>query len=78
MQTSPIKLVLLSTSALLALTSPAYAYLDPGTGSIILQAIVGGIAAVSVGFAAARHQLKAFFSKLFGKNSNPEDHKENE
>ena len=27
------------------MTAPAYAYLDPGTGSIILQAIVGGAAA---------------------------------
>ena len=29
---------------LLALHSPAYAYLDPGTGSILLQGIIGGVA----------------------------------
>ena len=28
-----------------ASTAPAYAYLDPGTGSILLQAIVGDVAA---------------------------------
>ena len=26
------------------LSNPAYAYLDPGVGSVILQAIIGGIA----------------------------------
>ena len=40
-----IKIVFLSTvSFFLALTS-AHAYLDPGTGSIILQGIIGAIAA---------------------------------
>jgi hypothetical protein len=29
----------------ISMSSPAYAYLDPGTGSIVLQAIIGGIAA---------------------------------
>lgn len=28
--------------------SPAYAYLDPGTGSILLQAILGSIAAGAI------------------------------
>jgi hypothetical protein len=28
--------------------TPAYAYLDPGTGSAILQGILGGIAAIAV------------------------------
>lgn len=30
---------------LFSMTSSAYAYLDPGTGSIALQAIIGGLAA---------------------------------
>lgn len=29
-------------------TSPAYAYLDPGTGSIILQVLLGGIAGIAL------------------------------
>lgn len=28
-----------------AMIVPAHAYLDPGTGSIILQAVIGGVAA---------------------------------
>ena len=34
---------------LLAMTAtPAHAYLDPGTGSMLLQVILGGVAAVAV------------------------------
>lgn len=31
-----------------ATTTPAYAYLDPGTGSMILQVLLGGLAGVAV------------------------------
>ena len=31
-----------------AFTSPAYAYLDPGTGSIILQVLLGGVAGLAL------------------------------
>ena len=34
--------------ALLALERPAAAYLDPGTGSMLLQVLLGGVAAVGV------------------------------
>ena len=30
--------------AMLAMTGPAYAYLDPGTGSMMLQLLLGGVA----------------------------------
>lgn len=30
--------------ALIAASAPAHAYLDPGTGSMILQGVIGGIA----------------------------------
>lgn len=29
-------------------TAPAYAYLDPGTGSMILQVLIGGIAGLAL------------------------------
>jgi hypothetical protein len=31
-----------------ALATPAHAYLDPGTGSMILQLLLGGVAGVAV------------------------------
>lgn len=40
-----ISAALLLCAACFALTQPAYAYLDPGTGSMILQGIIGGVAA---------------------------------
>lgn len=38
-------------------TSPAYAYLDPGTGSIILQVLLGGIAGLVLAVKLYWHKL---------------------
>ena len=43
-----LRLGVLSGLLLGIFLSPAYAYLDPGTGSIILQVILGGVAGVLV------------------------------
>ena len=45
----------------------AYAYLDPGTGSIILQAILGAIAAGVSYCTFYWNKVKNFFKKLFKK-----------
>lgn len=50
------------------MAAPAYAYLDPGTGSIIIQAIIGTIVG---GLAALRlywEKVKTFFSRNKTKN----------
>ena len=39
---------LMSFAALLMATRDAHAYLDPGTGSLLLQGLIAGIAAASV------------------------------
>lgn len=49
-------------------TTSANAYLDPGTGSIILQAILGFIAASIATISLYWSKLKFFFTKLFKKN----------
>jgi hypothetical protein len=36
----------------------AYAYLDPGTGSMMLQVILGGVAAVGVAVKLYWHKLR--------------------
>ena len=56
--------------SLILYSSNAYAYLDPGTGSFILQAIMGFLAAVSAGFLYYWSKVKNFFLKLFKKNKN--------
>jgi hypothetical protein len=54
---------LLGGAALLLVlfTQTAYAYLDPVTGSFIVQGIVGGIAAIMVGFRSFREKVINFF-----------------
>ncbi len=58
--------------AIFLIVSNAYAYLDPGTGSFILQAIIGFLAAVSAGFLYYWTKVKNFFLKLFKKKDNDE------
>lgn len=41
----------------------AYAYLDPGLGSIILQGIIASIAATSITIKIYWQKIKNFFSK---------------
>jgi len=41
-----------------SLAAPAFAYLDPGTGSMLLQVILGGIAAVGVALKLFWHKIR--------------------
>jgi hypothetical protein len=45
--------------AVLSLASPAYAYLDPGTGSMLVSAVIGVVAAVGLA-------LKMFWYRVIG------------
>jgi hypothetical protein len=49
--------------------SPSYAYLDPGTGAIILQAILGGIAAAFTYIIFYFKKVKSFLREIFKKKS---------
>jgi hypothetical protein len=49
------------------LTQPAYAYLDPGTASLLLQGIIGGVAAAITVVSLYYNRLKAAFFRLIGK-----------
>lgn len=54
------KLVMFVISGLIVLSllpSPAFAYLDPGTGSAILQGILGALAAIAVALKLYWHKL---------------------
>ncbi|WP_421783744.1 hypothetical protein [Kiloniella litopenaei] len=48
---------------------PAHAYLDPGTGSIIIQSIIGGIAAAATFGALYWAKVKAFFNSILHKET---------
>ena len=51
------------------LATPAYAYLDPGTGGIILQAILAFIATTIATLSFYWTKVKLFLIKLFKKNN---------
>ena len=48
---------------LISYTSPAYAYLDPGTGSLLLQGLIAGLAAIISFLSIYWQKVKAFFVK---------------
>ena len=49
------------TVLLLFVMADTEAYLDPGTGSMLLQVILGGVAAVGVAIKLYWHKLRAAF-----------------
>ena len=57
------------TLALTLLPNTALAYLDPGTGSIILQALAAGVISISVAFTSFRIKVSQFISSLFKRSS---------
>lgn len=72
MKTSKIDLIILLALLVLIFPKNAHAYLDPGTGSYVLQVaaalLFGGLFAVK----AFWSHIKAFFSSMFGKGKNSE------
>ena len=58
-----LSLPLLVAAAWLLLEAPVSAYLDPGTGSMLLQILLGGVAAVGVIAKLYRHQVTSVFRR---------------
>jgi hypothetical protein len=48
---------------LLSTAFNAYGYIDPGTGSLIIQSVIGAIAAIGVTVKIYWHKLRLLFSK---------------
>jgi hypothetical protein len=55
------------------LVEQAYAYLDPGTGSMIVQAVIAALAAAGVAFSVFRRKLRAFVAHILGKEKKSKD-----
>ena len=53
--------------ACLAYVPSAFAYLDPGTGSILLQGLIAALAAVGAFFGTIRRYLSQWKARLFPK-----------
>jgi len=56
------------------LTSPAFAYIDPGSGSAIISAIIGFFVAVGIAVKTYWYKLKGLFT---GNKSKKEDGESN-
>lgn len=51
--------------------APALAYLDPGTGSIILQGLLAGIAMAAAAGSMFWRRIKAVLASLFSRKNSP-------
>ncbi len=60
----------------LLVAKPAYAYLDPGTGSMILQLLLGGVAGALVIGKLYFGKIRSFFAGLLGRQAQGENHKD--
>ncbi len=56
----------------IGIASPAYAYLDPGTGSMLVQMLLGGVAGALVIGKLYWHRIKALFGRRTPKNGDQE------
>ena len=62
-----LSVILLCAVFVLVLVKRAHAYIDPGTGSMLVQAAIAAVAAVSVSIGVFRRRLRSFFGRLFGR-----------
>ena len=60
---------LLLVLTFLVIATPAMAYIDPGSGSMILQVILAGILGGLFAIKVFWQRVKAFFKALFGKKT---------
>ncbi len=65
------QLVLLLALAFVLYPPTVYAYLDPGTGSLVVQAMVAAFFAFSLAIKVYWRKIKLFFTALF--STAPED-----
>jgi len=59
------KIALFASAVTLLFTGPAWAYLDPGTGSMMLQLLLGGIAGAMVVGKLYWHRFRQFVTSRF-------------
>lgn len=69
MSRRPTQIALLASVATLFCTGPAWAYLDPGTGSMMLQLLLGGIAGAMVMGRLYWHRLREMVTSRFSSRS---------
>jgi len=61
------RLIILTGGLFLIYARDAFAYIDPGTGSFVLQLIIGALLGVAFAIKSFWKNVKAFFAKLLSK-----------
>ena len=61
--TRPIRFAVWTGAILAIMTQPAYAYIDPGLGSLLVQSVVAGFLAVGVAWAGFKMKVMSFFDR---------------
>ena len=64
------KIIILGLTTNVFFISSSFAYIDPGTGTIIIQAIIGALATISIFFSKIKTKIKEFFLKFKKKINN--------
>ena len=65
-----IYIIVLFTLSSLLFTTKTFAYIDPGSGSILLQAIIAAIAGAGTAISIYWKKIKLFFTKILKKKDN--------
>ncbi len=60
-------------TAVLVIGPPAHAYVDPGSGSILLQLVLASLFGAAFGLRLFWGSVKGFFARLFGRGSGNRD-----
>jgi len=58
-----MRILIMVITILLILPTPSFAYLDPATGSMIIQGIIGAIAGLLVAVKLYWQKIRSFFSR---------------
>ncbi len=58
-----MRILIMVITLLLILPAPSFAYLDPATGSMIIQGIIGAIAGLLVAVKLYWQKIRSFFSR---------------
>jgi hypothetical protein len=65
-----VKITILVAFVLTFFIADAYAYLDPGTGSMLLQVLIAGILAIGVFWRKLKAWIKDLFKSIKEKTKN--------
>lgn len=68
-----VALAMVMTGGVATFSTPAHAYIDPGTGGMLLQLLLGGFAGAAVIIKLYWYRIKEGFQRVFGGGARPNE-----